>query len=291
MKNNCLKFVSLLIVLMMTLCLIPTTIAEQNVNDVKVHDLSELHLNFDISSIDASNISEKEATKMSETARLAIEKEIEKEIEASVKGLSRNPSQTKVAQAVTLGRNTSFSTADTLNYSTSKWGVSLKTVTNSTSSTSSKTSQEFAFAYPGVGGCGAWAYVGQKFNVSGSGSQNANIRMIGTISGDTEALGGATAGSKAELVIYDFTTGTSYKETIYNQSRSIAGVSRVNQSFNVGKTVLLQGGHQYVAYLLIEGTASAVVAGEAGSDFGPWDGGIGDPAFQGVKYSIIYIDF
>jgi len=265
--------------------------AEQNTDETEGRCLSELKLDFDIMSVNAENMSIWERAKIAETLRLAIEKETRKDIENSHRMTEESYEIAPCAsQPVYLGVNTSFNAADYRNSGTSKWGISKKVV-NSSAATYNNTVQTFAFTYPGVGGCSAWAYVGQKFHIIGQGSQTANIRMVGSYNGTTEALGGGTGNTKITLVVKDLTTGTAYTEEIYDETVSALGVKQVKRTFNSGKSVMLQAGHEYVAYILLEGSGAAVTLGEGGSDFGPWDYGPYDPPNEGARYSRIYIDF
>ncbi|WNY27620.1 hypothetical protein [Methanolapillus ohkumae] len=283
------KIMNLIISLIVLMALVVPSMAQISNNEK--FDLSELSV---ISVSNTQNISEQEAFKMAQKITWAIEKQNEQEIQSSVNVNSQKFLQKSQLAAVTtatpikLGTNVTFTTADCGDFGKSRWGSSIM-FNGSDYNLSSRQAREVAMSGPaGAGGCGAWSWVGKSFYVNGTGSKAANIRMSGQLYGLTTAFGGGSSNTLVELVVLDQTTGTSYSTTIYQQSGGAVSWSEVNRSFNNGVTVNLQGGHQYIAYLKISGSAATYGAGEAGSDFGPWDM---DNNGESVKYSNIVVSF
>lgn len=190
---------------------------------------------------------------------------------------------------VSLGSDKTFSTADVGASGTSWNSGAAPNYRGANYYKSSRQAKETILIGPGgVGSGGAWAWIGQSIYVSGSGSRSANIRMAGHIKGETSAFAGGQSNTNINLVVKDCTTGTSYSIPIYSQSAGGLGDYVVNQNFNNGISVTLQAGHYYNIYATIDGSGAIYGAGEAGSDFGPWDG---DDGGQEVSYSSIVIDF
>ena len=227
-----------------------------------------------------------EDLKKAEELRAEIEAQNEKEITVSVDKYAGE--QLLTSSTVTLGTDATFTSADSGDSGTSSWGAA-PNFKGSDYSASSKKARETAVTGPaGYGGCGAWAWVGKSFTVLGSGSQSANIRMSGHIYGLTSAAAGGSSSSNVDLVLKDLTTGTSYSISIYSKSCGGLGWETVDQNYNKGLSITLQSGHDYIAYLKISGSSSTYGAGEAGSDFGPWDL---DDDGECVTYSSIVINF
>lgn len=251
-------------------------------------------LTFNIESIDVNNISEEEAVEVAEAIRIAIEKESRKEID-EVLATHEFRSSSASSNSVTLGQNKTLTTGAAGTNGTRIWGATINPTAEASHTLFTKIGRELAFSRAGLGGCNAWAAVGDSFNVSGTGSRNATIRMIGTMKGDTESFGGASASTNITFKIIDVTNKNNPKEIgtqpVYSKAASSTLPTKytVNQGFDVTKSVKLEASHRYQAYILIEGVAASVVdVGSAGSDFGPWDD---SDQTQGVRYSTIYINF
>lgn len=270
----------------MFLCSLNIVYATENIQKEKCYNISELPLDFNIEDIKQTKISDEKATEIAEAMLVASQEEMRKEIDMSISSIT--PPNSRAAQIVYLGTDKSITTADIGDYGKSSYGFT-PAFYGSDYATSSKKARETALTGPiGLGTVNAWAYVGQTFNVSGSGTQSANVYMEGKIKGMTQAFAGGSASTNINFVVKDLTTGTSYKTNIYSVSTSLIDGKVVNQSFNRGIPMNLQGGHNYMAYLEVSGSGSAYSIGEAGSDFGPWDG---DGADESVSYTKITIDF
>jgi|GEM_PF-1220138 len=276
----------ILAILLVSIALVPAVSAIDNRLDTKENNTDNIHCaEKDIISKLSSNQSSSENLKKAEELRDKIKAQNEQEISDSVnKSTSK---QLLTLSTVTLGTDATFTSADSGDSGTSLWGVA-PCSKGSDYSTSSKRAREAVLTGPGgYGGGGAWAWVGKSFSVSGSDSRSANIRMSGHLYGLTSAAAGGSSSSDVVLVLRDSTTGTSYSTSIYSESCGGLGWETVDQYFNRGLSVTLQGGHSYIAYLKITGSASTYGIGEAGSDFGPWDGD--DEGY--INYSSISIDF
>ncbi|MDD2613711.1 MAG: hypothetical protein PHH67_00055 [Methanosarcina sp.] len=233
----------------------------------------------------SSNQTSSENSKKAEELINKIKAQNEQEISDSVN--KSTSEQISILSTVTLGTDATFTNADCGDSGTSSWGAA-PCLKGSDYIKSSRRAREAVLTGPGgYGGGGAWAWVGKSFYVSGSGSQSANIRMTGYLYGLTSAAAGGSSSSDVDLVLKDSTTGTSYSTSIYSVSCGGLGWENVDQSFNKGLSVTLQGGHSYIAYLKVAGSASTYGIGEAGSDFGPGDGD--DEGY--VSYSSIIVDF
>ena len=231
--------------------------------------------------------------KEAENIRMQIEKEMESQITASVENAINSSKNTKTlsgtlaTNTVTLGTDKTFYSANTGSSGKSKWGVAPIIYGSGYTTSSNKATGATVVGPGGYGGGGAWSWVGTSFYVSGTGSRTANIRMSGYIEGLTSAAAGGSSSSKVYLVLKDSTTGTEYSTEIYSESAGGLGWYEVGESFNRGLAVNIQGGHNYIAYLKVQTSASVYGAGESGSDFGPQDGDSGGY----TKYSSVKIDF
>ena len=207
--------------------------------------------------------------------------ENKKQIAAAMNRLGGEKTRTST---VTLGTDKTFTDADTWDKDRSWSGVCVPRVVDS--------DYDYKWAWgtcllgPGVGWGAAWAYSGKEFYVSGEGSQSANIIIDGIYDGLTMAAGTCSADTDITFHIYDTTTSADYSTTIYSQSTGVAGYYDVDEDFRKGKSVTLQAGHTYVAFILLETAASMAGVGVSSSDFGPFDGDDGE-----VWYYSIEIDF
>jgi hypothetical protein len=279
-----------LILAMLLVCvvLVPAVSAKDNKLDqieTKKTDIysSEKNIINQISSSSSSSGDASKAVALREKIKVKNQQEISDSVNNS---LSIQP--LAIMSTVTLGTDATYTTADYGNSGTSSWGLA-PSIKGADYVKSSKQARQAVLVGPGgAGGAGAWAWIGKKFTVSGSGSRAANIRMTGHLYGLTSAFEtGGSASSEVYLNVKDQTTGTLYSTLVYSDSRSNLGYDVVDQNFNNGVGINLQAGHSYVAYLSVAGSASVTGAGEAGSDFGPQDGD--NEGY--VSYSSIVVDF
>ncbi len=96
--------------------------------------------------------------------------------------------------------------------------------------------------------------------------------MRGHIYGLTSAVAGGNSNVEIDLVVYDTTTDAKYSTTIYQKSEGGIGWTGVDKDFSNGISVNLQGGHVYIVYIEVITSGAVYGAGEAGSDFGRFDG-------------------
>lgn len=254
-------------------------------NNTSDNSLAERNIINNISS--SQSLTSSEDVKKAEELRDKIRAQNLQEISDSV-NKSTGTKQLLTLSTVTLGTDATFTNADCGNSGTSYSGIA-PNARGADYSTSSRRARESILVGPvGYSQGGAWAWVGKSFSVSGSGSRSANIRMDGHIYGLTSAAAGGASSTNVCLVVKDTTTGSSYSTTIYSQSCGGVGWYEYDQDFNKGISVTLQAGHSYKVYLQVDGSASVYAAGEAGSDFGPFDG---DNDGECVRYSSIVVDF
>ncbi|WP_406655767.1 hypothetical protein V7O62_08235 [Methanolobus sp. ZRKC2] len=228
------------------------------------------------------------ATEEAEKIREKLEEEMEKEIAASIENAINDESisVSRSSEYVILGTDKTFYSADDGDCGKLSWGI-IPTDHGCAYSLSTKSSFAGSTVAPiGIGGASAWSWVGQSFYIPGSGSRSANIKMNGEYEGMTFAAAGGASESEITLVVKDTTTGTVYDTVVYSKSTGGAGYYPVDTSFNKGININLQGGHEYLVYLVVETSVSTYGYGGAESDFGPYDGDGGV-----VKYSSIEIDF
>ena len=142
----------------------------------------------------------------------------------------------------------------------------------------------------GLGAGAATAWVGNQFSVSGSGSRVASVSVSGSYIGKVfaAAAGGASAKVDMYLVVKDDTTGIQYPTLILSHSESFGGGSVSLTYFNKGVTVLLQGGHDYSAYISLEASASLYGVGSASSE---WGNPVSPDFGKYMTYSSISINF
>jgi len=214
--------------------------------------------------------------------RERIDKLMDEQIEESVKSLPGKNFD------VYLGEDATITYAATGDYGTAYWGGVMALYGSDYILTENKARAATVCGPFGVGGAGAWAWVGKSFYVWGSGSQKATIWMEGHLLGLTSAVLGS-AYSKVSLVLYDRTADVRYTAVIYEKLADGAGWFTVDKDFGYGISgVSLQGGHMYTVYLEVRTSAAIYGMGEAGSDFGPQDL---DYAGEGVWWYFVTIDF
>ncbi|WP_290596517.1 MULTISPECIES: hypothetical protein [unclassified Archaeoglobus] len=224
----------------------------------------EKHL---ISAVDSSRVikSSKEVEKL-----LEIVHEMAKSgIEESVKAFS-NSFTTK--STVYLGVDETFYDSNCGDKGASRWGAAPAWYGSEYYFSQNKIEVATLLGPGGYGGASAWGWIGKSFYVSGSGMKPANIIMRGHIYGLTSAFAGGNSNVNVNLVVYDATTGTKYSTTIYQHSEGGVGWTGVDDDFNNGISVNLQAGHTYIVYVEVITSAAVYGAGEAGSDFGRFDG-------------------
>lgn len=259
-----------------------TGTAKNNTSD---NSLAERNIINNISSI--QSLTSSEDIKKAEKLRDKIRAQNLQEISDSV-NKSTDAKQLLALSTVTLGTDATFTTADCGNSGTSYSGIAPNSRGADYSKSYRRARESLLVGPAGYSQGGAWAWVGKSFSVSGSGSRAANIRMAGHVYGLTSAGAGGASNTNVCLVVKDTTTGTSYSTTIYSQSCGGVGWYEYDQNFNKGISVTLQAGHSYQVYMQVDGSASVYAIGEAGSDFGPFDG---DNDGECVTYSSIVVDF
>lgn len=124
----------------------------------------------------------------------------------------------------------------------------------------------------GIGSAWAWAYAGQTVQVTGSGGAYAVITMNGYYEGLFSCFGSASAAWTLDLIVKDLNTGTTYTESIDHDSSQVAYWREYHKNYNRSLVVFLTAGHTYMVHLKIHTSASIKSGGEAGADFGPFDG-------------------
>ncbi len=208
-----------------------------------------------------------------------------KEILDSVERTSR---VTNTKSTVQLGNDVTFYTSDSGDHGSSRWGVAPTWYGSQYYLSLNKVEAATLLGPGGYGSASAWGWVGKSFYVSGTGTKPANIIMRGHIYGLTSAFAGGNSNVEINLVVYDTTTGVRYSTTIYQKSEGGVGWTGVDKDFNNGISVNLQGGHTYMVYIEVITSGAVYGAGEAGSDFGRFDG---DYLGEGAWFYSITIDF
>lgn len=263
--------------------LLPTIAAadsEKELSGNKPVALSDLELKL-ISEIPDDAKVTAEDIQMAEKMRLIAEEEMNEAIN------NNKPAEASLSRStVTLGTDATFYTAD---WGSTDKGKSQLPVGVWDSDYYLDIKQDEAVSIIGSGFGSAWAYaqVGKQFTVSGTGSQSANIRMSGHISGYLFVILAGSTSVKIDLVVLDETTSTKYTTNILNESRGLAGWDDWYQSFNQGVNVNLQAGHDYTSYLELKVSSGVWTTGAAYSDWGRQDGDSGQWAY----YNSIVVDF
>lgn len=138
----------------------------------------------------------------------------------------------------------------------------------------------------GIGTGNGWAWVGQRFDVTGSGSQGAYVRMNGHYKGSL--LGSYTGSAHVKIMIklYDATVGSYIGETtIYDETSTNNSQILKDDNFNNSIYATLTAGHEYVAYVITYGDVSEY--GTFGSILE-----FGDPSYnQFTNYNYITVDW
>lgn len=142
----------------------------------------------------------------------------------------------------------------------------------------------------GAGSGTAWAWIGREIYVNGSGSQTANIIGRGNITGLLTAGAAAACEGRVNLVVIDYATGgTRYDDVIFSKGDGGYESTSVDDYFNNGMSMVLEGGHGYMVSLELEAEVTLAGSGEGGSDFGDGDYDGGDA--QGVFFDNIEFRF
>lgn len=194
----------------------------------------------------------------------------------------------KSTPTISLGSDTTFYDANCGDHGTSRWGLAPAWFGSQHYLSENKVEASSLLGPGGYGGASSWAWVGKSFYVSGSGTKPANIVMRGHIYGLTSAFAGGNSNVEVNLVVYDSTADVRYSTTVYQHSEGGIGWTGVDKDFSNGISVNLQGGHTYLVYVEILTSAAVYGTGEAGSDFGRFDG---DYLGEGVWYRSIQVDF
>ena len=183
---------------------------------------------------------------------------------------------------MTKGVDTFFYSASEGDQNSTRWGVG-----NCTTSVDIPNRRPLIGAWSvGVGWGSGLSWVGQRFNVTGNGSQGAYIRMDGQYTGQ---LWSSISGSSAVDIVFnlfDATAGSIIAQTTVYQAQvsNFQGIL-VNEPFNHSVYAVLTAGRQYVAYLTISGTATEYGLGTSSLEFGkPQDGNF-------IRYNHIHVDW
>lgn len=277
--------------LIFNMAFVPAVSAQEQV--VSNIDSKEKEIKKELSMDKDSKKNFEESEKIRKHLNKIVKKDIEKSFQEQTKEIQAHQKSGQDVQILTytsvpLGTDVTFYTADTGNKGKSSWGLAPWWYGSDYYLTSGKSEASSLVGPGGYGGVSAWSWVGKQFYVSGSGSQAANIRMAGHMWGLTSAAAGGSSSVEINLILWDASTGTEYSTPIYRKSEGGLGWTEVNSNFNNGVAVTLQGGHYYTALLEVITDASVYGAGEAGSDFGRFDG---DYSGEGVWYNSITIDF
>lgn len=104
------------------------------------------------------------------------------------------------------------------------------------------------------GSANGYAWTGQRFDVSGSGSRSAYVNFRGFHRSYVLGSFGGTAHIKLSVRVFDATTSSVIADQVVFDETSNFNVIKSN-SFNYNNSVLvsLTAGHQYVAYVFTEG--------------------------------------
>jgi len=281
--------VLLLVMLLVSIAFVPVASAQEPI--VSSIDSKEKEIKINLDADSKTNL--EEAVKIRKQLNAVVKKDIERSFQELTKDIQAHQNDEGAVQILTytsvpLGTDKTFYTADQGSKGESTWGLA-PWLYGSDYYLSSKKSEASSLVGPaGYGGVSAWSWVGKQFYVSGTGSQAANIRMAGHMWGLTSAAVGGSSSVEINLILWDASTGTKYSTPIYSKSEGGLGWTEVDSNFNNGLAVTLQGGHYYTALLEVITDASVYATGEAGSDFGRFDG---DYSGEGVWYNSITIDF
>lgn len=129
----------------------------------------------------------------------------------------------------------------------------------------------------GIGQGTHWAWIGEFFQVQGTGSQLCSINVPVSLYGDMSTVQG-TAAVRTKLVIKDITENLEYTEIIEDYSIGSTGSKTFSgDSYSPTKDVYLRGGHSYIVYVYI---ATSV---DCGLD---WSSAKSD--FYGTGLGIVY---
>lgn len=146
----------------------------------------------------------------------------------------------------------------------------------------------------GWGSGHAWAQTGQTFYVTGSGAAPCQVYTAIHLDGSLTVFGGASVDLYVWMLIYDYTAGqwTSI-ELSKQESRSVAGLTSINEGVYDGWTAYLQPGHYYWAGVQISAYSDIYLTGLASCDFGPQDGdGSGYPGTSDrLRWGYFWFDF
>jgi hypothetical protein len=227
-------------------------------------------------------ISSQEANKLAEEARLEALKLVRE-------GINKLASQLQPTRSdiVYLGTDITFNYAEWGLYYSDEWGM-VNGDCYSQSFLDIKQAEANLVYYIGSGGAACTAQVGNDFTVSGSGSQYANIYIVGSYLGgiDVAVFPGGSAVTDINFIVKDNTTGTEYSTSILHAYLDIGEDIWGDDNYNEGISILLQAGHQYSAYLELE--AGIWGGGNINSDWGRFDW---DSSGEGANWSYITISF
>ncbi|MCZ7385551.1 MAG: hypothetical protein O8C63_12505 [Candidatus Methanoperedens sp.] len=280
MKSNRVGISALLVAMLLLAVAVVPVSAQKQVSDIGT---KEKEMEKKLAQNKDSQIDQQKA----EEIRKELDKTVRKDIENSLRNVTTDV-RILSWDTVNLGTDRTFLSADYGNKGSGTWGVAPWWYGSDYYLSSRKAEASSLVGPAGVGGVNAWSYAGKQFYVSGTGSRSANIRMAGHIWGLTTSALSATSYAEINLVLWDASTATRYSTNIYTRTEGGAGWTEANFDFNNGLGVNLQSGHYYIAYLELITEATVYGSGEAGSDFGRFDG---DYSGEGVWYNSIIVDF
>lgn len=304
MKGSKVIMVTIAVVILLTLFLIPSVSAQhikdtQGISEIEKYknDLSKYN-NLSVDEI-ISMLPKGQEIKQ-EDVRKAIEarKQAEKDMDASIKQAEKNMddsiyNQSKVgAQAlatVILGKDTTLNGCD---YWSANWGSSQGAIGKYGSCAwTFYQSEEAAIAQlPSFGSMWAWAQIGKKFTVSGTGSKAANIIVPVSWLGSLTTVGTGSSAFEINMVIKDNATGGTQRSTIEKDSLGIPYDHKWYDNFeSAQQSIVLKGGHTYTVYVELKTSTGVWYQGYAESDFGYQDGD--DTKGEDVFWYNLKIDF
>ncbi|MBW6518026.1 MAG: hypothetical protein K0A89_05950 [ANME-2 cluster archaeon] len=268
----------LAVMLIMNIAFVPTV--SMATTDQKINDQGTTHEE------------QKQLEKLQTTSKKEMENSIKKSLEKSQKELPINNGEISINTCtdVPLGTDTTFTTADWGNNDNGGLGTG-----NSDAHfyTSERKAEATSRATPGYSSEWGWTQIGKEFYVSGTGGQQADIKMPGWIKTSSGNILAASSEMTVTAILWDGTTGqVKNTQQIYHWSSSAKPwYENKDKSFSSTQNVYLESGHYYTMYLQVETSASSLLTGEGWAD-ALTDRDLPDTQFKGyVKYNSISIDF
>lgn len=162
----------------------------------------------------------------------------------------------------------------------SNWGVGQR---NHDAYYGGKWADASAHAY-GIGGAQAWAAVGPRILITGSGSQNADIYYNFTYNGKIASAANGSARVRIYAELWD-SNGCIERHTILDEATSL-GWDSFNSTATGRFNRTLTAGQTYAICAKVLTTVDNYVGVTADSDF--WNGGSGP---EGLAFSHIWVDW